>query len=130
MEKNNLTKLLELFPEKPWDWGEILANPNITWEYMLSKLSEKMDGEWMNISRNPNITIEFIEKHPNKPWNWNNISQNPSMTIDFIEKYYNNLNWEHMSINKFTLQNKINYYIFLQRVNICNDLVICITKFI
>ncbi len=38
------------YPNKPWDWGYI--------------------------SYNPNLTMEFIEKHPNKPWNWVSISCN------------------------------------------------------
>ncbi len=27
-------------------------------------------------SLNPNLTMEFIEKHPNKPWDWFGISRN------------------------------------------------------
>ena len=25
---------------------------------------------WYEISRNPNITMEDIDSHPDKPWNW------------------------------------------------------------
>lgn len=31
---NSLVKLLELFPNKPWDPNGILENPNISWEYI------------------------------------------------------------------------------------------------
>jgi hypothetical protein len=31
-------------------------------------------------------SIEFIEKNPDIPWNWWAVSQNPNVTIEFIEK--------------------------------------------
>ena len=45
---NTLQKLINKYPDKPWDWG------------------------WL--SENPNITPEFVEKYPNKPWNWTELS--------------------------------------------------------
>jgi hypothetical protein len=39
-----LVKLLEKYPDKPWNWGFI--------------------------SKNPNLTIEFVENNPDKPWDW------------------------------------------------------------
>jgi DNA-dependent RNA polymerase auxiliary subunit epsilon len=53
-----LEKLLEKYPDKPWNW------------------------RW--ISKNPNLTMEFIEKNPDKPWDWENLSRN--FTIEFIKK--------------------------------------------
>lgn len=43
-------KLLNKFPDKPWNWEKI--------------------------SRNPNITIEYILANPDKPWDWDSISEN------------------------------------------------------
>ena len=47
---NHLWKLIQLYPDKPWDWFRISRNPNITWE--------------------------IIENNPDKPWNWTRISRN------------------------------------------------------
>ena len=49
--------------------------------------------EWYWISKNPNITMdiiitmEIIEKHPEKPWNWRGISMNQNITMGIIEKH-------------------------------------------
>ena len=42
--ENDLIKLLDLYPDKPWDWDGLSSNPNITWE--------------------------FVQANPNKPWEW------------------------------------------------------------
>ena len=44
------------------------------WKFVL-KYSDK-PWNWGNISENPNITMEFIEKYPDKPWYWCEISRN------------------------------------------------------
>jgi hypothetical protein len=31
--------------------------------------------------------MEFIEKHPEKPWDWWGISCNPNITMEMIEKH-------------------------------------------
>ena len=31
--------------------------------------------------------MDYIEKHPDKPWDWNWISCNPNLTMDYIEKH-------------------------------------------
>ena len=78
MEK--LLKLIEKYPDKPWDW------------YIISK--------------NTNLTMEIIEKYPNKPWDWRCISQNPNITMDFIEKYIDKIFMPYLSYNDFTYENK------------------------
>ena len=81
---NTLTYLLDKYPDKPWSY------------YMCG------------ISSNPNITMEMIDKYPDKPWNWEYISKNPNITIEFIEKNINKIDFERLSENKFTYQNKLN----------------------
>ena len=62
--------------------------------------------DWVDISRNPNITMEFIEKHPEKDWNWYWISRNPNITMDIIEKHPEKpWNWDGISKNKFAFEN-------------------------
>ena len=55
---NHLAILLDLFPNKPWDWTVLSHNPNITWE--------------------------IVQNNPDKPWNWSGLSFNPNITWDII----------------------------------------------
>ena len=100
---NILIYLLEKYPEKPWDWGGISSNPNITME-MIEKHPEK-PWSWNGISYNPNITMEFIEKYPEKPWDWDALSFNPNITMEFIEKNIDKINFSFLSKNKLTFEN-------------------------
>jgi len=111
---NELQKLLNHFPDKPWYWRSISSNPNITMEFInnnpdkpgaahpygaasekqlcadgaaahpFGAASEKQRWDWRSISRNPNITMKDIINNPDKPWNWNWISFNPNITIEDI----------------------------------------------
>ena len=49
--------------------------------------------------------MEFIEKHPEKPWDWWYISLNPNLTMELIEKYIDKINFGKLSKNKFTFEN-------------------------
>ena len=35
---NHLWKLIQLYPDKIWDWRAISQNPNITWEIIQDNL--------------------------------------------------------------------------------------------
>ena len=85
MDKLELIKLIEKYPEKNWDWNNISSNPNLPIDY-IEKHPEK-DWNWDYISFNPNFTMEDIEKYSEKPWNWSEISANPNVTMEYIEKY-------------------------------------------
>ena len=61
MEKYELIKLIEKFPEKKWNW--------------------------FYISSNPNVTMEYIEKHPEKDWHWDIISRNKFLYNKKCAKY-------------------------------------------
>ena len=63
---------------------------------------------WYGISKHPNITMDIIEKYPEKSWDWWSISQNPNITIKFIEKNMENIDFQRLSKNKFTYQNRLN----------------------
>ena len=103
---NTLTYLLEKYPNKDWNWYRISSNPNITMD-IIEKYPDK-PWSWYYISKNPNITMDIIENNPDKPWDWDGISQNPNITMEIIEKYINKINFEWLSANKFTYQNKLN----------------------
>ena len=53
MPYNHLYILLQLYPDKPWDWAGLSQNPNITWE--------------------------IIQAHPDKPWDYDGLSINPNI---------------------------------------------------
>ena len=56
----------------------VLAYPNKPWD-------------WRYLSANPNITFSDILTHPEQPWNWMCLSRNtfPKEKQRFIEKRYN-----------------------------------------
>jgi len=36
--ENDLIKLLDLYPDKPWGWHGLSSNPYITWEIVQSNM--------------------------------------------------------------------------------------------
>ena len=99
-DDNELERLLERYPDKPWDWYDINKNPNITMD-IIEKYPDK-PWDWYDISQNPNITMDIIEKNPDKPWDFHGISQNPNITMDIIEKnQYKPWDWFGISLNEF-----------------------------
>ena len=71
---NHLLKLLELYPNKPWNWYWLSSNPNITWD-IVKQNPHKM-WYWNGLSQNPNITCDIVHKNPDKPWNWEYLNYN------------------------------------------------------
>ena len=65
---NDLLILLYLFPDQYWDWGDLSANPDITWKIIQENLNKSWS--WYRLSENPNITWKIVQENPNKPWNW------------------------------------------------------------
>ena len=47
--------------------------------------------------------MEFIETHPEKPWDWGYISMNQNITMEFIEKHLDKIDFQRLSLNKFVL---------------------------
>ena len=71
---NHIKKLLEIFPDKPWDWGWLSGNPSITWEIVRDNPDKPWD--WDLLSENPSITWEIVRDNSDKPWNWYWLSDN------------------------------------------------------
>ena len=116
-EENDLTRLLDLYPEKEWDYSALSANPNITWEYIRAHpkidwnyqylsgnsnitwdiIQENLDSldslgeEWcyLRLSTNPNITWEIVQAHPKENWDCDWLSHNPSITWENIQSTKN-----------------------------------------
>ena len=116
MNDNELSKLLEKYPNKPWDWYFISHNPNITIE-MIEKYPEN-PWIWESISQNSNLTIEMIEKHPDKPWNWAWISFNEFSLHPHLKKNC----WRKISKERKSLMDELNH-VFDMPPN-CSDILI------
>jgi disulfide oxidoreductase YuzD len=118
--------IIEKYPNKPWKWeyNGISSNPKLTMDIIEKYPNKPWKWDWL--SENPNITMEMIEKYPNKPWDWCGISMNPNITIEFIEKYINKINFQELSINTFTYENKQikkkEAYWLLEKIRVLNKL--------
>ena len=63
-----LIDLVKINPDKPWDWGELSMNPNITMQDVYDNPDKPW--RWRLLSLNPNITLQDILDNPDKLWNW------------------------------------------------------------
>lgn len=127
--KNNpLITLLELYPEKKWDWTSISQNPNIDlsyisdnfylpWEWSFIKLEDdpkngekntffyNLSKQWLCwsedfISLNPDITIEDILKTSEKYHkNTEGISSHPNISVEDMLKY-SHIDWDWGSVSE------------------------------
>jgi hypothetical protein len=65
---------------------------------------------WTLLSSNPNLTMKYVETHPKKPWNWYYVSENPNVTMEYVETHPEKpWNWEGISRNKFRLDPSLGY---------------------
>ena len=71
---NHLVTLMNLFPDKDWNWCELSRNPSITFDIMLNNLDKPWD--WRYLSMNPNITFDIVLDNLDKPWSWLGLSAN------------------------------------------------------
>jgi hypothetical protein len=144
-ENNDLLKLLELYPNKDWNYFYLSFNPNITREIAKNNLN-CLDKKWNYycLSSNPNITWEIVRDNPDKGWNYYCLSSNPNITWEIVrdnpDKGWNytylssnpNITWEivrdnpdkewsytHLSENKFLHdKNSIRYKNLVREIEI------------
>ena len=84
---NQLWTLIELFPNKPWNWEIIAKNPNTTYERIISR--DDVKWNWDEISVNPNITMEIIRNNSQHPWNIPRLEiENINTTVELWKKRY------------------------------------------
>lgn len=124
---NHLTRLINKYPENPWEWACISYNPNITLDYMklhedninwewavinpnikLEDLSGKLLDDYL-ISQNPTLVIEKEKQLQSSLLNrldkltdddWYNLSSNPNISLDFIRKNLDKpWNWDKLLYN-------------------------------
>src|ERR1700678_218752 len=70
---NHLYKL-ELYPNAEWNYKNLSANPNITWDIVQSNLHKPWD--YYYLSDNPNITWDIFQNNPQIQWDYNWLSTN------------------------------------------------------
>jgi len=79
--------------DKPWDWKKLVVRPDLllgVLEICSSDLEPDLSRaalqtlKWYVISMSPTIDMEFINKHPDLPWDWAGINRNPNLTMDMV----------------------------------------------
>ena len=70
--------------DKPWNWGTLSENPNITWDMVLQNPDETLN--WCGLSYNSNITWDIVRQNLDKPWNWSGLSLNSNITRDIVQQ--------------------------------------------
>jgi hypothetical protein len=62
----------------------------------------EMPWDWDILSRNPNFMVEYVEKHPEKLWNLLGLSRTPNLTMKFVERHPKMpWSWFDLSSNPF-----------------------------
>lgn len=80
---NDLEKLLELFPDKDWDYHDLSMNPNLTWKIVNKRMSKDWDWRWISHDLK-DLTWKNVYRNKYQPWNWYWISQRDFVTLDIV----------------------------------------------
>lgn len=90
-EENDLTRLLDLYPERKWYYLTLSFNPNITWDFV--QAHPEIEWDYQYLSENPNITWEIIQSTKGRPdppggeWDYIFLSGNPNTTWEFVQNH-------------------------------------------
>jgi hypothetical protein len=60
LSRKTTWKIIQTYPDKPWDWGSLSANRNITWKIV--KANSAKLWNWDALLQNPNFTWKTIHK--------------------------------------------------------------------
>jgi hypothetical protein len=71
---NSLLILLNLYPDKAWNYSSLSMNPNITWEIV--QANPEIPWSYGYLSVNPNITWEIVKNNSQVPWIYSDLSRN------------------------------------------------------
>ncbi len=104
---NELWETVKDNPDKPWNWGWLSGNPNITWEIVRDNLDKPWD--WYYLSENRSITWEIVRDNLDKAWDWRILSQNPNITWEIIKNNQDKpWDWGWLSGNLFNYNPLVN----------------------
>jgi len=74
------------------------ANPRITWEYVQAHPDWPWD--YKRLSSNPGIQVEVVFANPHLPWDWNEVSSHPGLTWDHVVEHHDKpWDWSRLSKN-------------------------------
>src|SRR5271170_8162430 len=79
---NHLLTLLKLYPDKNWDWCDVMFNKHTTVEWVKDNIHRDVSNYSHNNTFNPKIFEEISIADP--IWNWHAISKSINITWDFI----------------------------------------------
>ena len=92
---NHLEILLELFPDKPWDWFCIPKNPNITQKIVQGKPG--IPWHCYGLSIDFSSTANTFQRQT-KPWSFRALAEDPDV-IDYILRPNIIGTWEYKSLS-------------------------------
>ena len=75
--------------------NEILRKSDLTWD-IIQKYSAL---PWPTSVLSRLAPLDYIEDHPDIPWDFSAISGRKDLTIDFMRRYKDKLNWNYISNN-------------------------------
>jgi len=80
--RNPLKVLIEMYPDKNWNWQAMHRSPHFCVEIFLANLDKLWN--WCAISKHPEITWDIICDNPQLPWDTFEIHLNPNITWDIM----------------------------------------------
>ena len=118
---NDLLILLELYPNKNWNYEWLSLNTNIIWEIVKNNPNKPWDYYYLSL--NPNITWEIVKNNSDKPWDfyglsWNEFKKNKYVKSKLLLKKYFYI-WLNKYKNNIKIKNywKNIYYCCLHELN-------------
>ena len=113
-----------------WNWSDLSANPNISFEDVLRNPDRPWD--YRELSRNPNITLDIVDNHPEILWSHKGLTKNPNITMDMMKRR-RDIRWDTESLSEnpnitwdFIMENpdiEWNYVYIAQNANITWDII-------
>jgi len=88
---NPLLYLLEKYPEKPWDWGGISSNPNITMEFIEKNINKIRCGSLSSNKFTYQNKLNRLKQLRQSIWlleNINTVKRLPRMVNMYIVRRY------------------------------------------
>lgn len=85
-----LEQLILEYPTAGWNWYYLSANPNVSFQFILThpEFPWKWEGGEYGVGSNPSVSMNDIDTHPELPWTMWNVSYNPNLDDDHLERWY------------------------------------------
>jgi hypothetical protein len=83
--------IIQKHKDKPWDWGHVSYNPNLTIEFIKNNPDKKWN--FAKLSSHKNITMDIIENNPEMNWYHLYVKNNPNVDIMFYINKFKMFSW-------------------------------------